>query len=492
MTKSHPEDKAPALDLASPPDLASGPGSPRFVSGSTMGHIVSMTSAGAVGLVALFLVDLVDMYFISLLGESALAAAIGFAGTVLFFTTSVSIGVAIATGAMVSQRVGAGDIAGARAAAIDNWLFGGIATSLFAAVVWYYTVDLLALLGATGETLESATSYLRIIIPSMPVLALAMMGGAILRGIGDARIPMYSTLAGGAVNAVLDPIFIFWLDMGIDGAAWASVVARFVVTAVSIGGVVAVHKFVAAPSLSRLWRQVPLIAVIAVPAILTNIATPFGNAYVTWALAPYGDSVMAGWAVIGRIIPVAFGVIFALSGAIGPIYGQNFGAKRFDRVRNAFRDGLVFTTVFVGVVTILLFMVQDLVVEAFSLGGEGAVLVALFCTWLAPSFAFNGFLFVTNAAFNNLGRPKLATLFNWGRASLGTIPFVYAGAALGGASGLLIGYFAGSVVFGLGAMWMGFRVIRQLSEAHTPPDDPKSEVCLNPRRPLWPFSSRRI
>lgn len=475
---------------ARPPGPDARP-SARFVTGSTMGHIVAMTAAGATGLTALFVVDLIDMYFISLLGISALAAAIGYAGTILFFTTSICIGVAIATGALVSQRVGSGDDAGARAVAVDNWIFGFAVTGVLAAIIWIFIPELLALLGARGPTLDHAASYLRIIIPSMPILALAMMSGAVLRGVGDARLPMYSTLAGGLVNAVLDPIFIFWLDMGIDGAAWASVAARLVVAFVAMYGVVTKHRFVTRPSVCRLRHQVPVIAAIALPALLTNIATPVGNAYVTWALAPYGDSVMAGWAVVGRLIPVAFGVIFALSGAIGPIYGQNFGAKNYDRVRRAYTDGLIFTTAFVIVVSVILFVIQDFIIASFSLRGEGAALTALFCTWLAPSFGFAGVLFVTNAAFNNLGRPKLATAFNWGRATIGTVPFVYAGAVVAGAPGILSGYFIGGLVFGIGAIWMGYRVIGQLGGGIPPPGPPTGPL-LNPRRPLWPFSSRRI
>lgn len=83
------------------------PDQAKFVTGSTMRHVAVMSSTGATGLLALFLVDLLDMYFISLLGEVELAAAIGFAGTILFFSTSVSIGLSIAQGALVSRYVAA-------------------------------------------------------------------------------------------------------------------------------------------------------------------------------------------------------------------------------------------------------------------------------------------------------------------------------------------------------------------------------------------------
>ena len=71
-----------------------------------------------------------------------------------------------------------------------------------------------------------------------------------------------------------------------------------------------------------------------------RIATPVGNGFVTGAISTYGGEAVAGWTVIPRIIPVAFGLLFARSGAIGPIVGQNFGARRFDRIRSTVRDSL--------------------------------------------------------------------------------------------------------------------------------------------------------
>jgi hypothetical protein len=88
----------------------------------------------------------------------------------------------------------------------------------------------------------------------------------------------------------------------------------------------------------------------------------------------------------------------------------------------------------------------------------------LFCTWLAGSFLFTGALFVGNAAFNNLGFPLTSTAFNWGRATLGTIPFVSYGAAYG-PQGVQTGQAAGSVVFGLGAALMAFRLVGRIRPA---------------------------
>jgi Na+-driven multidrug efflux pump len=200
---------------------------------------------------------------------------------------------------------------------------------------------------------------------------------------------------------------------------------------------------------------------IAGPAVLTNLATPVGASYVTHSMAAFGTAAVAGQATIDRISPVAFGLVYALTGAVGPILAQNLGAGRTDRVASALRDSLVFVIVSVTVAWAVLAVAQDWVVLAFSATGETAALIRLFCTWLAGSFLFTGSLFVANTAFNNLGFPLLSTGFNWGRATLGTIPFVTIGAGWGPA-GVLIGLAGSSVLFGLTAVVTAFNVVHRL------------------------------
>ncbi|MEM1400516.1 MAG: MATE family efflux transporter, partial [Pseudomonadota bacterium] len=159
-------------------------GKAKFLTGAPMRHVVVMTSTASVGLMAIFAVDLVDMYFLSLLGEIELAAAVGFGGTVLFFTTSVCIGVAISMAALVSRRIGAGDKDGAKHAVTNVFVFGFVLTVPIAVLVWFTIPWMLGVLGADGRTAELAEAYLRIITPSMPFLAIGMACGGALRGIG--------------------------------------------------------------------------------------------------------------------------------------------------------------------------------------------------------------------------------------------------------------------------------------------------------------------
>jgi Na+-driven multidrug efflux pump len=180
-------------------------------------------------------------------------------------------------------------------------------------------------------------------------------------------------------------------------------------------------------------------------------------------MAPFGDSAVAGWAIVGRVIPVAFGAIFALSAIIGPIIGQNYGAAAFDRVRAALTQSLLVTAAFTGIAWAILAALAWPIAGAFDAIGETADLIVFFCRRLPPMFLFLGALFVANAAFNTLGRPHYSTALNWGRATFGTIPFVQAGAILGGAAGVLAGSLLGGVIFGILAVCLAYRWIDQLA-----------------------------
>lgn len=203
--------------------------SAKFVEGSTMRHILVMSGAGSVGLMALFVVDLLDMLFISMLGQVELAAAVGFAGTLVFFSTSISIGTSIAMGALVSKAIGAKQREHARQLSSSIIATAFVISSVVSAVMFFYIPELLHAIGAKGYVAERAEAYLRILIPSGPVIAIAMSAGAGLRAAGDAKRSMWATLAGGIANAILDPIFIFGFGWNVEGAAIATVFARFTV-----------------------------------------------------------------------------------------------------------------------------------------------------------------------------------------------------------------------------------------------------------------------
>lgn len=436
----------------------------KFLSGSLFRHVAVMSLTSSVGLMAIFAVDFVDMIFISMLGKAELAAAVGYAGAILFFTSSFGIGMAIAAGALVAQALGAGNAEAARAKASHALIYGFVFGAIFAAVVWLNLTPLVALMGATGETAVLAEHYLSIIIPSLPILILGMVGGAVLRAHGAARASMMATIWGGTVNAVLDPILIFGLGLDLTGAALASVAARITIAAMSLRPIIRNHGGLERPQAGPLAGDLRPVLAIAVPAILTQLATPVGQAFVTRSMAEFGEAAVAGMAIVGRLTPLSFAVVFALSGAVGPIIGQNHGAGDETRVRRAFTEAILFVALCVGVITAVLFALRGPIVTLFEAEGVARDLVFLFCGPLALAFFFNGVIFVANASFNNLGHPYWSTWVNWGRHTLGTIPFVMLGAAVWGAQGVLIGQAVGGVLFGILAWWMAFRIMNGAKE----------------------------
>lgn len=417
-----------------------------FLQGNLLRHIAVMSVTASVGLLALFVVDLVDMLFISMLGNAQLAAAVGYAGSILFFTTSAGIGLAIAAGSLIARALGQGDTDRAREYMTHVMVIGLLFSIVFAGLIWLNLRPLTALVGASGDAQDYAVSYLQIIIPSMPLLMFGMVAAAALRSHGAAKLSTIATLTAGVVNAVLDPLFIFTFNMGLEGAAWASVIARLAMAMAALWPIMSRYGGLGRLSLSSISIDMRPILAIAIPAILANIAAPVGSAYVTRAASEFGQEAVAGMAIIGRLTPISFALIFAMSGAIGPIIGQNFGAKKFDRVSEAYRDSLIFITIYVFIVVGILFTLREPIANLFGAIGIGRELIFLFCGPLSLAWVFNGILFVGNASFNNLGHPFYSTWINWGRNTLGVFPFVYFGAQMWGAQGVLIGQMAGGAI----------------------------------------------
>lgn len=433
-----------------------------------MRHVVVMTTASATGLLAMFGVDMVDMYFLTLLGEQELAAAVGYAGTLLFFLVSVSIGLQIALGALVARSEGAHRRDLARRYCTSALLFSALVSTVISVIAWFNLPVLLAALGASGQTLDYAISYAGIVLPNMPVLVLGMSMAAGVRAVGDARRSMWATIMGSLVNAGLDPLFIFTFGWGLEGAALASVVARLVVMGIAWHAIAVVHKLPCRITWDQFLYDMKPILAIAGPAVLTNLATPIGSSFVLRTMSQFGDSAVAGAAIMGRITPVAFAAIFALSSAVGPIVGQNAGAGLYERVRSTLLNAVVFNVLYVAGVWLLLWLCAHAIVRAFSASEQAADLILFYTHFLVGAFVFNGMLFVANASFNNLHHPHWATGFNFARVLLGTIPAVYFGAQWYGARGVLLGEALGSVIFGLLAMIGAFVVVKRLERQHRP------------------------
>jgi Na+-driven multidrug efflux pump len=323
---------------------------------------------------------------------------------------------------------------------------------------------LATLLHARGESALVASKFIAISMPANVPLALGMTLAGVLRAVGDARRAMYVTLSAGVATPLLDPLLIFGLNLGVYGAAWATALSRLILFGVGFQGAVLVHDLVARPRLEAARRDFGPIMAIGLPAIMANIATPVGSAYAVRVFSDLGEQAVAATAIIDRVSPVAFGVIFALTGSIGPIIGQNFGAKRLSRVRRALTDSFLLSIGYVLVAWGALALAAPALVSAFDASRESAEYVTFFCRFGVSMWLFLACLFVANTAFNNLGFPLMATAFNWGRATLGTIPFVTVGVRFGGVKGGMMGVAFGCAVFGVAAVAVAYATTARLAK----------------------------
>ncbi len=427
-----------------------------------MRHVLVMSATGSVGLFAIFLVEFLTMMYIARLGDARLTAGVGAATQILFLTSSVNIGLMIAVGALVSRTLGQEDRPKARRLATTSLILLILGSTAVSCIVLPLLPVLLPIVGASPQTYPVAKSFLFIVLPSNTIIALGMGLSAVLRASGEAKRSMYVTLIGGIMTAILDPVFIFVLGLGVEGAATVVVLARSSTALAGLYYTVRVLDCLAKPA----WKDLTLFArsvfSVGVPAILTNLASPVANAFVASMIMRFGDNVYAANSIVDRLIPVAFGGLFAMSGCVGPILGQNWGAQRYDRMRQVLKDATLLTAIYVAVIWTVLIFGHSLISAAFRAEGATAELITFFCFIAGMIWAFNGLLFVANASFNNLGFPFLSTAFNWGRATVGVIPFASIGAHLAGPKGLYAGVAIGSALFGFTAIVTAFWTVTVL------------------------------
>ena len=449
----------------------------RFLSGSTMGHVVRMTATGAFGITFVFLVDAANLVWIAQLGDPQLVAAIGFAFAIQFFSVSSGVGLMIACTALVSRSIGLRDREGAKVQAGAAMAIASAFQAGVAALVVLFRHYLVAMAGASGETAALAARYLAFTVPSLVFMSVGLIASGILRADGFGAKAMYITLISGAVLMVVDPILILGLGLGLDGAAIGLVLFRLALMGLGLYFAVFQQRLVIWPGARDALLCMRPYLIIALPAIATQMATPVGNYLLTIVMAPFGDDAVAAWAVVGRLTVLAFGGIFALSGAIGGIFGQNYGAGYMDRVRSTYRDALVFCLIYTLAMWAVLFAVTPVVTELFGLTGQGADVLYAFTSIGVGGFIFVGALFVSNAAFNNLGKPARSTLLNWAKEAALGWPAAVVMAGAFGASGVIYGQAAASALVGtLACIWGWFFV-------HNLQVDTPEPLDLTPPRP---------
>ena len=387
--------------------------SAKLVSGSIPGHLLSQTLPAVIGVAAIMSIGIVDAYFIGQLGSAPLAA-ISFIFPVAVASTSLGVGVMVGINSVVARALGEGDFERAARRANFGIVFAvacGVAMGL---ALWLAIDPIFTAMNAPQHLMPLIRVYMAPYACGFP-LSLAIMGfNGVLRGQGEAKRTSTVSIAYAAANWVLNPILITgalgFEGVGIAGSAYATVIGW------GVGVVTAALLLRATPlplnlALLRdcdLMEQARAIIRVGLPAAFSNAINPLGLAVLTALVALEGEAAVAGFGAAGRLQSFVIVPLLGLSGAIGAIVGQNWGAGRHDRAREAALYAAGFCVVWGLLIAVGMVAAGASLARVFT---EDTAVVAEFDLYLkiaAWGYAGFGLLIVGNGIMNAVDKAGFA------------------------------------------------------------------------------------
>ncbi|MDN3651206.1 MATE family efflux transporter [Thalassotalea ponticola] len=413
-----------------------------------------MTIPMTYGMVLLMTFNLVDTFFVGLLGTAPLAA-ISFTFPITFTVISMTIGLGIGTSAVIARTLGKGDKEHARDIATVALMVASIIVIALSAVGYAFSAQIFTLLGAKPDLLPLIHEYMDVWFIGSVGLVAPMIGNAILRASGDTHTPSVVMGSAGLINAVLDPLFIFgWGPipaMGIQGAAVATLASWsvgwfFIIYVLGIKGDL-IHMNL--PSKQVLVNSTRQILKIGLPASGANMLTPIAAAVMTAIVATYGESAVAAFGVGSRIESIACLVVLALSMTLPPFISQNFGAEKLSRVEQGYKVSVKFVMLWQLLVYALLIATAPWISAAFAKEQNVADLITLFIYILPLGYGLQGIIILTNSSLNALHKPMTALVLSVLRLFVFYLPFAYLGSILFALEGLFIGAVVGNLLMAI-------------------------------------------
>jgi putative MATE family efflux protein len=372
------------------------------------GHIVKMAVPIAAGMFFQTLYFLIDLYFVAHLGDAAIAG-VGAAGNISFVVLALTQVLGIGTVTLISHAAGRKDQADATLVFNQSLALSASCAAVAMILGYGFASRYMHTLGSDAATALAGTRYLYWYLPSLALqFALVVMGSA-LRGTGIVQPTMIVQVLTVVLNAVLAPILIAgWITgypMGVAGAGLASSIA--VAVGVVLLGVYfhRLEKYVAFDS--DAWRPR-----MATWGRLLRIGLPAGGEFalmfvymgvIYWIIRPFGHDAQAGFGVGIRLMQSLFLPAMAVAFATAPIVGQNFGARRFDRVRETFTIASILGCAIMGVLTLISWWGASGLISAFTTEPTAVSVGTQFLHIISFNFVASGFVFTCSAAFQGLG-----------------------------------------------------------------------------------------
>jgi putative MATE family efflux protein len=387
-----------------------------LTSGSLTGHLLKTTSFMLVSMVFQTLYVLIDLYWVGRLGTDAVAA-VGLSGNLMFIVLAATQMLGVGTTTLVSHATGGRDKARANLVFNQSQVLSLVVGVMFFAIAMAIRNVYAEGLSADEGTRRLAAEYLLWFVPALALqFGLIAMGSA-LRGTGNFRPGMVVQTATVILNIVLAPVFIFgWgtgIALGVAGAALSTLVA------IAIGVAWMVLYFLPAESYLRfslsdwkprldLWRD------------MLKIGLPAGAEFALMAVylmivyavsRPFGAAAQAGFGIGIRILQACFLPVVALGFAVGPVAGQNFGARQAARVRETFRVGAGLAAAGMLVLASMVWLAAAPMVSVFSSDPQVIAVGSEYLHVVAWNFVASGIIFVSSSMFQAMGNtmPSLIT-----------------------------------------------------------------------------------
>jgi len=428
--------------------------------GSVPASLARLTAPMVMGVSSTILVQTLELGFIGQLSTQHVAA-ITFTFPLVMVLTSIALGIGIGTSSVIARSVGGGDNSEVKRLGSHALILVTSLALVLASMAWLAIDPLFTAMGASARMLPLIHSYLDIYLPSTALFTATMIASNIMRANGSANIPGVVMTLGAFLNLALDPILIFgWFGfprLELAGAATAMAIVRIVTTVVLFyylirGDMVQVHHV-----LNGFVHSAKRILHIGLPAIATQLIGPVSAAIIIWLLAQHGEIIVAGFGVAGRIEAVAAMMLFALSGSIGPFVGQNWGARKFARVKDGVNVSYQFSLVWGFIVALPLYFFGDNIAALIDSSPE-VIMVAGFYLALVPwGYGAWGVLMMASASFNALGKPLPSTALSFLRMFIIYLPLAAILNHFMGYQGIFIATLVSNVLLGL-AGWLWFKV----------------------------------
>lgn len=426
-------------------------------------QLLQMTWPMMFGVLSLMSFRLVDSAFIGQLGVLPLAAQ-GFTLPIQMIIIGLQVGLGIATTAVIARALGANQIRYAKQLGGLVVAIGSIGVALFSVIIYLLRHPILALLSAPESVYQIVDSYWIYWLISAWVGAVLYFLYSLCRANGNTMLPGTMMMVTSILNLILDPIFIFTFDLGIEGAALATILAF------------GIGVFVVAPKVSkRHWmlfdwsdldvgKSIRSISHIMGPAMISQLLPPLSSMLATKLLASFGTAAVAAWALGSRFEFFAMVAILALTMSMPPMVGRLLGAGQLQDIRKLVRIACQFILGFQLIIAVVTYLLSGHL-AALMTSEQSVESILHWHLMIVPiSLGPLGICMLMVSVSNALAKSYTALTISALRLFVFFLPCLWVGAQIAALHGLFIGALVGNILAGLAAWAMYQRALRQVEQ----------------------------